>query len=741
MRRLPIVVAVLAAVLFPRFSSAQVRSCGTGGAAAQRAAAVGRWVAAREETRLGKGPAPIASVRDSIVVLQSDERNTPFRRPFDLDGRSLIFTPAEHGYRASNVALIWDDAPSTPLTPSGSTYPANVAHPLPFAFPFGGRSVTRLFAANDNALYVDPPLPASVSGQYLDLDVATITEPILAPLLMNEVAAAFVQPPPSIAFHDTATSSTFTWSASGTRSQYEVQATLFADGTIRFSYRNAQRVPAATVLIATGNEAWRSQKTAIAHLDDPADDATGAPADVLPSLDIRSVDFLRVADSNLLEVRINLGAPPDRARLSDDAIYNVDIAGFDVILRTTLSLDGSRDEYFVPIVGSLPVGVAARVEGSAIVMDFLEDFLPPPLTAVPMTISTRFGRTLAAVDSITKLLSFDPAPRSVAVDFSAIGENAELGAGPIGEAFTLPVLNPEGTWEELKALYQLNDSSFDGVAIYQNFDTDITLSFVSAYSTLGNAEASGISFAPEIGANQPKFPALLHLDTVAAAKRIGEAMAVQSAMHELGHRWLFYARFNDGGRIRYDLNPSFGGHPAAYVSEPAAFPVVTNSDASVMGGSRFVENGTSFTTPSTFVSYGYSWLDLYFMGLASPAEVAPFFYIANSNPPLALDYWPPPNVRVTGTKKVVTMQQVLEAMGPRIPAYPDTQREMKVLTVLLTDPAHGATDDELATLQSIRRTFEQRFAAVTGQRASLSTTFVPPVPPPPAPPRRRAVAR
>src|SRR5207253_2903103 len=185
--------------------------------------------------------------------------------------------------------------------------------------------------------------------------------------------------------------------------------------------------------------------------------------------------------------------------------------------------------------------------------------------------------------------------------------------GPIAEAFTLPVLNPEGTWEELKALYRLNDSSFDGVAIYQNFDTDLTLTFISAYSTIGNAEASGLSFQPEIGANQPRFPALLHLDTIATAQRAGETFAVQAAMHELGHRWLFYARFNDAGTIRYDLNPSFGGHPAAYVSEPAAFPVLTSGESSVMGGSRFTENADgSFTTPATFVSYGFSWLDLYF---------------------------------------------------------------------------------------------------------------------------------
>lgn len=737
MRRFSLAVVLLAAV--PGF--AQVRWCGTGGPASERAASIGRLVAARDAARLGKGGGAIATVSDDLVVLQADDRNTPFRRPFDLGGRSLVFTPSNGGYRVANVALIWDDGPSIPVAVQGTTYPAAALRELNFGFPFGGAHLTQLHVAEDNALYFDLPREGNVEGQYLDLDLVTTRQPVISPLLVPQLAFGFDQPPPAIAMHQTPTAATFTWTSAGTRSRYEVQATLFADGTIRFSYRNAERVPAGAIVIASGNEAWRLQKSAIARIPDAAGDAVGAPAQVLPSLDIRSVEVDRIADSNLLELRIELGAAPERSQLSDDAIYTVDIAGFDVILRTTLSRDGSRDEYFVPINGFLAFGGAARIEGAAIVMDFLEEMLPPPWTAVPMTISTRFGRTIAAVDSVTKLVSFAPPAHRVATDFSALAESVQLD-GPIAEAFTLPVLNPEGTWDELKELYGLNDSSFDAVAIYQNFDTDLSLTFISAYSTIGNAEASGISFQPEIGADQPRFPALLDLDTIDGAQRLGPALAVQSAMHELGHRWLFYARFNDGGTIRYDLNPSFGGHPAAYVSEPAAFPVLGNTESSVMGGGRFTENGDgSFSTPAAFASYGYSWLDLYFMGLAAPAEVEPFFYLAGSTPALPSDYWPPAKLRVTGTKKTVSMQQVLDAMGPRIPAYPETQRAFRVLTVLLADPSRAAGAGELATLQTIRRTFEHRFAAATGGRATLSTAFAPPVPPPPAPPRRRAAGR
>ena len=480
----PVLVAILF-LLLELPASAQVPWCGTGGAASQRASAVGKWVAARDAARLGKGGDPIATVNDSIVVLQSDDRNTPFRRPFDLAGRSLVFMPSDGGYRVSNVALVWDDGPSIPVVVQRTTYPAAALRELNFGFPFAGVHLAAIYIADDNALYIDLPKPGNVQGQYLDLDLATTRQQMISPLLMPQLAFGFDQPPPAIAMHQTATTATFTWTSTGTRSRYDVQATLFADGTIRFSYRSAERVPAGAIVIRSGAETWSAQKTEIARVPDAADDATGAPVDVLPSLGIRSVDVDRIADSNLLELRIELGAAPDRAKLSEDAIYTVDIAGFDVILRTTLSRDGSRDEYFVPINGSLAFGTAARIEGNAIVMDFLEEMLPPPWTAVPMTISTRFGRTLAPADSVTKLLSFAPPACSVATDFSSIANDTPLN-GPIAEAFTLPVLNPEGTWEEVKSLYKLNDSSFDGVAIYQNFDTDITLTFVSAYSTIGN---------------------------------------------------------------------------------------------------------------------------------------------------------------------------------------------------------------------------------------------------------------
>ncbi|HVS31099.1 MAG TPA: hypothetical protein VMS98_06565 [Thermoanaerobaculia bacterium] len=69
----------------------------------------------------------------------------------------------------------------------------------------------------------------------------------------------------------------------------------------------------------------------------------------------------------------------------------------------------------------------------------------------------------------------------------------------------------------------------------------------------------------------------------------------------------------------------------------------------------------------------------------------------------------------------------------RQPQYPDTQREFRVMFVLLTPG--GAAQDEIDQMGMIRREFEQSFREATGNRGRVQTGFSG------TPPRRRAVSR
>ena len=180
------------------------------------------------------------------------------------------------------------------------------------------------------------------------------------------------------------------------------------------------------------------------------------------------------------------------------------------------------------------------------------------------------------------------------------------------------------------------------------------------------------------------------------------------------------------------LNPA-PAHPPQFASTPAAFPVVNAYDASTMGGGYFTQNGNTFTS-SPQSRYGYSWFDLYLMGLAAAEEVPPMYVIDNSNPPLGSAYTPPSNITVTGTRHDVTIQQVIEAMGPRRPSTASSQREFKVVFVMVASPSRGV-DGDLARVDAVRRAFIDHFEKATGHRAAVETLFFP------SPSARRRAAR
>jgi hypothetical protein len=114
------------------------------------------------------------------------------------------------------------------------------------------------------------------------------------------------------------------------------------------------------------------------------------------------------------------------------------------------------------------------------------------------------------------------------------------------------------------------------------------------------------------------------------------------------------------------------------------------------------------------------------MGLASPREVEDWFYIANSNPPLGEAYFAPVNWTGSGTRKNVNIQQIIDAMGPRVPPYETSQKSFKVLFVVMERPTARATDAEVDQVTLYRLNFEKYFTAATGNRAEVITTTVTP---------------
>jgi len=152
-----------------------------------------------------------------------------------------------------------------------------------------------------------------------------------------------------------------------------------------------------------------------------------------------------------------------------------------------------------------------------------------------------------------------------------------------------------------------------------------------------------------------------------------------------------------------------------------------------MGGGYFTNlGGNRYRARS--LRYGYSWTDLYLMGLAGAEEVRPWFYLGGTKPALPTAYFPEDRIEVTGTKHDVALSQVVAVQGPRNPSTAMSQREFRVLFVLVTDPGKEPAAEEIAKLEWLRTTMERDFTRATGGRGRITTDR-------PAPTKRRRSVR
>lgn len=150
-----------------------------------------------------------------------------------------------------------------------------------------------------------------------------------------------------------------------------------------------------------------------------------------------------------------------------------------------------------------------------------------------------------------------------------------------------------------------------------------------------------------------------------------------------------------------------------------------------MGGAYFtsLQNGMYEARAK---NAGFSWTDLYLMGLASPTEVEPWFYLANTAPPLPVAYWPEDGAIVSGQIRPVNVNQIIDAHGARQPDASLSQKRFRVLFVLVTEHGGPPSAEEVAQMHEWRAILERDFHLATGGRARVDTGGV-------VSPRQRAV--
>jgi len=234
----------------------------------------------------------------------------------------------------------------------------------------------------------------------------------------------------------------------------------------------------------------------------------------------------------------------------------------------------------------------------------------------------------------------------------------------------------------------------------------------------------------------PTRALLWHNDVLAMDKRA----ALHGAAIEGYARYLFLLE------LSHLFGPQIAA-PAPNASELEGFPFhwsfFLDAGGSPAGGNVWTDNGDgTFTVglgdPATLK---YSMLDLYLWGLAEPSEVPPFGVIEPTDVPATptdafwggsyaahsfpwFDPTEPPLV-VTGTRRVLTIDDVVAANGARSPgAGEKSSWTLGIVLLVGADASDADVADAMAAMDPVAESLAPAFADATRGRGTLEVVTV-----------------
>ena len=195
---------------------------------------------------------------------------------------------------------------------------------------------------------------------------------------------------------------------------------------------------------------------------------------------------------------------------------------------------------------------------------------------------------------------------------------------------------------------------------------------------------------------------------------LGEDSTLSLLGHETGHRWLALLRFDAGGGRRSD---ELLGRDLAHWS------FFFDSDASFMEGNDIEDRGGGeFRTVGAVRRY--SLLDQYAMGLVRPSQVPSIFYVespTNVVPDREHDDAPDTGVTFNGTRRVVTIEDVIDVMGRREPSSGSSPKTHRQAFVYIVSNGRTPGAAQIDKLERIRAAWPGFFREATSRRMTVET--------------------
>jgi len=274
-----------------------------------------------------------------------------------------------------------------------------------------------------------------------------------------------------------------------------------------------------------------------------------------------------------------------------------------------------------------------------------------------------------------------------------------------------------------KEFFRTHGDEHDFLVIFSNFDYLMIEPEVAAFFHGVKNDVSGIGQllfdnSSQYGSNG-KLQGTIDMGNIAKSAtdpldpKFNETLSTLS--HEMLHRWAAYVKFKDA---------SGADSQALLGRNEAHWSFLLDSGGSLMYGNKWQDNGNgtfSSLTPQSEQKY-YSPLDLYLMGMLDKSQIPPMLLI--ENPAIDPTRLPEAGVTITGSSKTVTINDIIAAMGERVPSIDASQKSFKTAFIFLVRPG-TFTGHEIYGIENIRNGAVTRFSVLTDGNAIMQVDSTP----------------
>jgi hypothetical protein len=269
-----------------------------------------------------------------------------------------------------------------------------------------------------------------------------------------------------------------------------------------------------------------------------------------------------------------------------------------------------------------------------------------------------------------------------------------------------------------QAFFREFADDYDHLIVFLDFPQILRSGFAFAFTVKNDIRGIGhevYDFSAEAG-SKGRMRSFVQMGTLARypddpeTTFLGTNNTLDVLGQESGHRWLAFLHFIDENGQSSD---------ALLGRDLAHWSFCHNSLASDMEGNELREDGGDrFTTIAA--TERYSPLDQYAMGLIGAGDVPPFYFVTPCVDPTAA---PQIGIGIQGRRVDVSIDQVIAAEGPRVPAANKAPHDFKMAFILVAPADPGPSDDGIAHVDRIRAAWEPYFARATDGHGSVSTAL------------------